>query len=166
MAANPSSSFTRPNDTNAYTSGDLVANNVTNTSVTPMSWVVSANPVHGNFVIPRVRMKHSTTTTTNGTFRLHLYNSLPTVTNGDNGAWTSIESGYLGCFDITADKAFSDGAGGQGVPTSGTGTYITIDAGGTSPFTKTIYGLLEVRAAYAPGAQEVFTLTLETQILT
>src|SRR5216683_623958 len=35
---NCTASFTRPADTTAYTSGDLIANSVTNTSVVPMTF--------------------------------------------------------------------------------------------------------------------------------
>lgn len=158
--ANPTATFTRPNDTTAYATGDLVANSVTNTSVTPMSFVVTGN-VHGPLFVRRVKIKKSTNVTTAAQFRLHLYASSPTVANGDNGAWSSSESGYYGSIDVTVDKAFTDPASnGVGVPQSGTGTEITVP-GGTD---LTIYGLLEARAAYAPGAQEVFTVILETYI--
>ena len=34
----PSATFTRPNDTSAYTSGDIVANSTTATAVQAMTW--------------------------------------------------------------------------------------------------------------------------------
>ena len=156
-SATPSATFTRPNDANAYASGDLVANNVTNTSVVPMSWVVSGASIHGNLFVRRARIEKSTTSVTNSSFRVHLYETSPTVTNGDNGVWTSTYSSYLGSLDVVVDKAFSDGAAGTGGLTSSTGNEIVID--GTVD--KTIYGLLEARGAYTPGAQEVFVVILE-----
>jgi hypothetical protein len=155
--ATPSSSFTRPSDTTAYTSGDLVANSTTAGSVTPMSWVITANS-HGNVLIRRCRIQKSTNSTTNASFRLHLYLTSPTPTNGDNGAWLTTVSGYLGSLDVTIAKAFSDGGGAAleaGVPTTGSEIIV---AGGTD---LTIYGLLEARGAYTPSSAEVFTTTLE-----
>lgn len=154
--ANPSANFTRPNDTTAYASGDLVANNVTNTSVVPLTLTLSGN-TYGQMSIRRIRIKKSTNVTTNAQFRVHLYDTLPTVTNGDNGAWLSTESTYYGACDVTVDKAFSDPAS-EGVGSPNNGTEINIIGGQD----KIVYGLIEARAAYTPGAQEVFTVILET----
>lgn len=151
--ARPSANFTRPNDTTAYASGDLVANSTTNTSVTAMSWTASRATGKGG-MIRRVRIRKSGTGVTNAFFRLHLYNAAPsTITNGDNGAWsTSGVADYLGAFDVTVDRAFTDGAAGNGAPMIGAEINFTSD---------TIYGLLEARGAYTPAAQEVFTVDLE-----
>jgi len=95
---------------------------------------------------------------------VHLYSTLPTVQNGDNGAWLSSESDYLGSLDVVVDKAFSDGSAtpsaGMGSLQSSTGSQIEI-TGGTDI---TIYGLLEARAAYACGASEVFTVVLDVVV--
>lgn len=148
--------FTRPNDTTPYAaSGDLVANSTTAGSVTPMTFN-GATPLRQAYIVRRVRFQKSTTTTTNASFRLHLYTALPTVTNGDNAAWVSPGSNYVGSLDVTVDKVFSDVSVGYGVPVAG--SEIIVQPGdGTG-----LYGLVEARAAYAPGAQEVFTITLET----
>jgi len=151
---NPSASFTRPADTTAYASGDLVADNTTAGSVTPMSWVVGLmdNP---EFFIRRVRIRKSTTTSTNASFRVHLFGAQPTVTNGDNGAWLPTESSYIGAFDVTVDRVFSDAAVGVGVPVIGSEMSLRLASG------RTIWGLLESRAAYTPGNAETFTVSLE-----
>lgn len=156
--ATPSSAFTRPADTTAYASGDLVANNTSSGSVTPLSWVVTGN-IKGNLLIRRCRIQKSTNTTTNASFRVHLYEASPTCTNGDNGAWLTTNSSYIGAMDVTVDKAFSDpGSQGNGVPN--TGSEMIIDGG----VDKTIYGLVEARAAYSPGNAEIFTVFLEIYI--
>jgi hypothetical protein len=147
--------FTRPADTTAYTSGDLVANSTTAGSVVPLSWNVGKNTI----AIRRIRVKKSTTSTTNASFRLHLYTASPTCANGDNGAWSTTFSGYVGSLDVTVDKAFSDASGGYGAPNTGVEVSIP-DTYGTTGFT-TLYGLLEARAAYSPGSAEVFTVDLE-----
>lgn len=161
--ATPSSNFTRPADTTAYATGDLVANSTTAGSVTPLSWLITPSGSTGGWgpvFIRRAKIKKSTTVTTAAQFRVHLYTSSPTVTNGDNGAWLSTESGYIGSLDITVDKAFSDASAGQGTLQSSTGVQI-VNAGGTDI---TIYGLLEARAAYTPGSAEVFTVVLDVSI--
>lgn len=152
--AAPSANFTRPSDTTAYASGDLVANSTTAGSVSPLSWT-AARVSAGTFFINRARLKKSTTSITSAQFRLHLYTSSPTCANGDNGAWSTTHSGYLGSLDITCDKAFTDAAGGEGIPATGSQIEVALTSG------QTIYGLLEARAAYTPGNAEVFTVILE-----
>lgn len=154
----PSANFTRPNDTTAYASGDLIANNTTAGSVTPMSFT-AARVAAGSGMIRRARLKKSGTTVTNASFRLHLYSSSPTPANGDNGVWSTTESGYLGSIDLdmtgTTARVFTDAAKVVGTPAVGSEINFALAAG------QTIYGLLEARAAYTPAAQEVFTVDLE-----
>lgn len=149
-----SESFTRPADTTAYASGDLVANSTTAGSVVPVP-LVAARDNGASAMIRRVRLKKSGTSVTNASFRVHFYLSSPTPTNGDNGAWLTTESGYLGACDVTIDKAFSDAAEGIGVPNEG------IEINFVPPTGKTIYALVESRAAYTPASAEVFTITAE-----
>lgn len=146
---------TRPADTTAYASGDLIANSVTAGSVTPMALTISRANDKG-FAIFRVRLSKTNTSITNANFRAHFYRTIPTVTNGDNGVWLSTNSNYMGCFDITMDKVFSDAAKGVGVPCTGN-QIIGVPTTGT----QLIYSLLEARAAYTPASAEVFTLLTE-----
>lgn len=157
--AEPSANFTRPPDTNPYALGDLVANNTTAGSVAPLSWT-AARVATGSFSIRRARLKKSTNTTTNASFRLHLYSTSPTSAAGDNAAYSTTHSGYLGAVDLDASGAngrvFSDPAASViGVPNVGAEINVKLASG------QTIYGLLEARAAYAPGSAEVFTVNLE-----
>lgn len=157
--ATPSANFTRPADTTAYASGDLVANSTTAGSVVPLSWT-AARIAAGNFLVRRARLKKSTASLTNASFRLHLYAADPSaasgIANGDNGAWSTKHASYLGSIAIVVDKAFSDpAAGAQGAPDSGADIQVALGSG------QTIYGLLEARGAYTPGNAEVFTVELE-----
>jgi len=148
-------SFTRPPDTTAYASADLVANSTTAGSVAPMQFSVARNS-GGTGMIRRARLRKTGTSTTNASFRLHLYSASPTPSNGDNGAWlTNLAASYIGSIDIICDKAFTDGASGNGVPSVGSEINFDLSSG------LIIYGLLEVRAAYTPANAEVFTLELE-----
>ena len=149
--------FTRPADTTAYASGDLIANSTTAGSVTVMSFTGVALEGGGTGMIRRVRIRKSGTSTTSASFRVHLYNALPTVSNGDNSAWLTDQSAaYMGAFDVTLDRAFTDGAAGNGVPLIG--SELNFDLPGSST---TVYGLLEARAAYTPASGESFTVELE-----
>ncbi len=154
---NPSASFTRPADTTAYASGDLVANHTTAGSVVAMSFTV-ARVAAGHVSIRKARLQKSTTTTTNAAFRLHLYRAAPTLVGGDNAAWSTTRSGYLGSIDFASANAlaFSDGVAINGLPVLGSEISVKLASG------TTIVGLLEARAAYAPGNAEVFAVELET----
>jgi hypothetical protein len=145
-------SFTRPADGNAYTSGDLVANSTTAASVVPMTFAFQDWARGG--LIRRCRIRKSGTSVTSASFRLHLYTSKAiTCANGDNGAWsTNLASNYVGAFDITVDKAFTDGASGNGIPIMGSEINFQRN---------TYYGLLEARDAYTPSSAETFLVELE-----
>ncbi len=150
-----SANFTRPADTSVYAIGDLIANSTTAGSVVPMSFDI-ARINDGPLSIRAARIEKTGTSITNAAARVHLYRTSPTVTNGDNGVWLSTKSGYLGALDVVIDKAFSDGAKGRGVPTTGA-EIIALPTSGA----KTIFGLLEARNTYTPGNAEVWTVELE-----
>jgi len=147
--------FTRPADVNAYASGDLIANSTTAGSVAAMTFADTQTVAGASGAIRRCRLVKSGTVVTNASFRLHLYQTLPTVSNGDNGVWlTDQAAGYCGSFDITVDKAFSDGAQGIGVINQGAEINYHQNSG-------VLYGLLEARAAYTPISGETFTARIE-----
>lgn len=151
---NASATFTRPADTTAYASGDLVANSTTAGSVVPMTLTV-ARKTAGSVQVIRAKVRKTTAGLTGAVFRVHLFSSSTiTATNGDNGAFlTSASASYLGYVDVTMDEAFSDGAVGYANYTQPPTIKL---ASGTD-----IYALLEARGAYTPGNAEQFTLTLE-----
>lgn len=154
VTARPVVSFTRPANTTAYASGSLVANSTTAASVTPLQWTVSRATGKGGMV-RRVRVRKTGTTITNASFRIHLYTASPAASNGDGGAWLTNQAiNYVGSLDVTLDKAFTDGAAGNGTPSVGSEINFTSD---------TYYGLVEARAAYVPASAETFTIELELQ---
>jgi len=158
--ANPSASFTRPNDTTAYAVGDLIANSTTAGSVTPMSFANVARVAAGAAAIIKARLTKTGTGIVGAAFRLHLYSASPTVTNGDDGAFLPNQAAnYLGAFEFgtTNMRVHSDGVACNGV--TQTGYPITVDlSSGT-----TIYGLVEAAGAYVRTAAETFTFTLEVE---
>jgi hypothetical protein len=58
----------------------------------------------------------------------------------------------MGSFDVTMDRAFTDGAVGIGAPNNGSEVNFT---------TRVVYALLEARAPYTPANGETFTLEAE-----
>lgn len=145
-------STTLPSGTPTYASGQLMANSATAGSVVPMTFNLSRVAGKGG-MIRRVRMRKTGTSLTGASVRLHLYKLLPTCSNGDNGVWlTNNAANYVGSLDVTFDKAFTDGASGNGVPNMGSEINFTSD---------TYYGLLEARGAYTRAAGEVVTCELE-----
>lgn len=147
-----SASFTRPANTTAYASGDLVANDTTAGNVVPMTFG-GARP--GKII--RAKVRKSGTGVTNAAFRVHLFMGAAIVAaNGDNGVLSlSGAANYIGAFDITASQAFTDGSFGTGVPVSGQGVHFVTEGGGP------LFGILECRGAYTPANAEVFTVSLD-----
>jgi hypothetical protein len=145
-------SFIRPADTTAYASGDLVANSTTAGSVVPMLFLVGSR--QRGAMIRRVILHKSGTGVTNASFRVHVYRAAPiTVANGDNGAWSTNRSiDYAGAFDVTVDRAFTDGAVGVSAPITGAEINVNEDV---------IFVLIEARGAYTPVSGEVFSVELE-----
>lgn len=153
--ARASANFIRPADTAAYASGDLVANSTTAGSVVPMQFTV-ARVAGGSGMIRRLRVRKSGTGIVGATFRLHLYNTAPTPSNGDNGAWlTSGAASYMGALEVTLDRVFTDGAAGNGLPLTGSEINFALASG------QVVFGLLEARGAYQPANAEQFTVELE-----
>lgn len=155
-SAVPSVTITRPANTTAYTSGQLVSFNTVAATVnaTPTTIAVARKNA-GTGVIRRVRLATNHTGLA-GTevFRVHLFKTAPTVVNGDGASFsangvTAIAFGYI---DVTLTEVFSDGSKGY------TSSDIIFDAAGGS---QSIFVLLEARNAYTPTSGEVLTITLE-----
>lgn len=155
----PNDSFTRPANTTQYADGDLVANNATAGSVTPLKFSMHGLGRAG--MIRRARIYKSATSATAATFSIHLFDSAPTVANGDNGAFSvsaNIDS-WLG--KIAVDMSSGSEAGASaGLTQVSAAVAIPISkpiAGGV------IYGLIEVNGTYTPASAETFTVRLEIE---
>lgn len=147
-------SFTRPADTTAYASGDLVGNSTTAAQVAPMALDVMRVD-GGSCMVRRARLRKSGVSITNASFRVHLFNAAPAVSSGDNAALAcSGADAYIGRIDINIDQSFADGAVGQS-------DFLTTDMHVRLSSGKTIYALLEARGAYTPVSGETFALRLE-----
>lgn len=155
-------SFTRPSDTTAYAAGDLVANNTSSGSVVVPAFTNAIRSAGDCVRIERVRVSKTSTSLTNASFRVHLFETVPVPTVGDNGVFnnasvlaTSQVLNYAGSMSLTMTWSGSDGAIGIGTPTTGPAITIAPTSG------TTIWALLEVTAAYTPASGETFQITLE-----
>ena len=155
---NMTGSVTRPSDTTAYTSGDLVANSTTAGDVVAIELKHIGNRPAGTGIIRRVGISKSGTGTTNASFRVHLMRADPaTVTNGDNAAFSiSGVADYLGYADVTVGQAFTDGAAGFAAPAIGSEFMIRLGAA-----EQDIWAMIEARGAYTPGSAEIFTVIVD-----
>lgn len=153
---NPSVSFTRPADTTAYAAGDLVANDTYWGNVVFPSVTAARFLGHG-FMLRRLSLRKTGNVVTNASFRVHLFRAAPVANGGDNAAF-SLNGGaenYLGAFDVTIDRVFSDGAVGFGVPAVGSEISAKLSAG------QSVYLAVEALAAYGPASGETFTVTFD-----
>lgn len=157
----PTASFTRPANTTAYASGQLVANNTVAGNVNAMT-ITGARYSGGGFRVNAAIIAKSGTGITNANFRVHLFDTAPTVANGDGGAFSTTGAGggsaptWLGSVDVSVTQVLSDGAIGRaafGPPSC----FIKKSSG------QTIAALLEARGAYTPANAEVFGLSLEIE---
>jgi hypothetical protein len=152
---NPSANFTRPANTTAYASGQLVANSVTAGSVTPLSWT-AARVATGNFRISRVRMTLSSKSVTNTNFRVHFFNLTTGVSNGDGATFLpSLAADEVCEMDVTIALAGADVSTGYGAANQGSACDVALGSGSS------LFGLIEARAAYTPGSAEVITVVPE-----
>lgn len=153
-----SGNFTRPANTTAYSSGQIIAESVTAGSCNPISLAV-ARAIDSTGAIRRVYLRVNDTAWLNATVRVHLFRSAVTFAAGDGGtlAGNLTESGYLGYCDVTLDRQFSNPfVAGHGVPAIG-GEINFLPTSGA----QTVFAVLEARSAVTPTASKVFTLSAE-----
>lgn len=152
-----SDSFTRPANTTAYASGDLVANDVDAVDVVPLEFSFTTSEGRGLRIVG-AKIKKSNTTATNSSMSLHLYSLSPDSVVGDNGVFSTNESTFIGSITFPTMQAYTDAC--TAVMHSGA------VSGGFNPLvweittTDRIYGLLKAEAAYTPASAEVFTVNL------
>jgi hypothetical protein len=161
--------LTRPADTTAYASGDLIANSTTAGAVAALQFQNATRaPGRLDGRIIGARIRKSTVTTANGVFRLHFFNSNPVATaptNGDNGVFAPaavVLAAWVGFIDIdfTAQAVVSaSNATARGFPAAVAPNGIPFSL--LNPDTPTLFGLLEARGAYAPGNAETFHVSVD-----
>lgn len=147
-SVNETKSFTRPDNSTAYSIGDLIANSATAGDVEALAYGASGTAWR---LCRRIRLHKTTAGVTGASFRAWVLNAEPTVTNGDNGALAgNFSASVVGVFEGETPYVLSDGVTFWLEPVAG-------DLYESGP----LWILLEARGAYEPGAEEVFSLTLE-----
>lgn len=147
-------SITRPNDTTAYTAGDVFgtspATNITFANILPEG--------EQHYYIVGIKLIYNTASVISGmnTFTLHLFSSVPTAI-ADNTAWALLSADkdkYLGSIEIDLPTDL-----GAVLITHKDNINIKRKLATSST---TIYGQLETDGAFTPGAQDVIDITIET----
>lgn len=148
--ASVSSSHTRPDDTTAYSAGDVVGTN-------PATNLIFSNVNSSSgktVIITGVSLEVDVASVPAGmsSFRLHLYTSAPTaiVDNASYNLPSGDRAKYSGPIDI--DTPIDEGDT-LFVRMNNVNFQIT-------PAVQTIYGMLETRGAYTPTAQAVKKVTI------
>lgn len=139
-------SFTRPANTTAYTAADLVANDVDAVDVVPLAFATGEGGIR---IKTAIITKTDETDVTASDFSLHLFGSLPTVANGDNGALSHNHANKFADIDFATMVAATDVAWAMA-----TGLDLNWNTSGY------IYGLIEADGTYSPASAEVFSVTL------
>jgi hypothetical protein len=164
MIITPSASFIRPADTNAYTSGDLIANSTTAAAVIPMQFSLD-QIIRRSGVIGYVRLYKSNPTVTNATFTLHLFTEAPTVTSGDNAALAVASArnhlGQIACDMSTGGLVATADVRKRFQILFGTNPAVFAFNNEDKLAQKSLFGLLVAAAAYTPASAETFAVTLE-----
>lgn len=141
--------ITRPADTTAYSIGDLIANNVTAGSVTPMSFTGATKTGSGGSgkITGWIGRKSGTVP---ATIRYHFLKTAHAVTNGDNGAlvFTSLDiDNYLGNMDVVFTARDLIGSAGGHVAKSFDPPIPYVLASGD-----TIYVFMQALDAFTPAS--------------
>lgn len=156
-----SASKTRPNDTTTYASGEVV--NESASAGTNWTFSNCARVAGGSGTIMKVHLDDSALQTLRFQGELWLFDAAPTADN-DNAVFTPTDAEQQTVVAVIplgiqyAGDATS-GAGGNCLVTSGVVNEPFKCAAGST----TLYGVLVVREAYIPVAQEVFNIRLFIQ---
>lgn len=154
-----SASFTRPNDTTAYASGDVICNSTSAPVVlTFPRATVTQGPKFS--IIAQAMLVDSANQATKLDSELWLFDTAPAIDN-DNAAFTPTDAECANLIGIIPFNTFyvGDATAGAG------GNVVFREANLTIPVeTKAsdnaIYGVLVARSNYTPVAQESFTIKL------
>lgn len=146
-------SMTRPNDTTAYTAGDVCGTS----PATNITFAGCSTIEGGHIIIMGVNLEVDVNAVPSGMsgFRLHLYDSAPTAI-ADNTAY-NLPSGdrtkYLGNIPIDSPSDLGDTLW---VEMNNVNKKVKLASGSS-----TLYGILETLGAYTPTAQAVKKVTLQ-----
>jgi hypothetical protein len=149
--------FTRPADTTAYTTKDVVAPAVT--SLIPFSGI--ARTTGGSFYVVKARLLTNLSTNT-ASYRLHLYNSASisgiTADNTPFAMLWSNRANRVGYVDFDSTGVEGTGSDCAYSLNKDIRLHIKCDAG-----SRDIYGALEITAAQTPASGQQFFISLNVE---
>lgn len=151
--AGVSVSFTRPNDTSAYTANDVLGSATGTTAALRFSNLRPGGA--GEYLITSTTLEIDLAAIPSGmtTFELALYNVTPPSALGDNAAWdvpSGDRSAYLGRIQLGAPVDL-----GSTLHVSADGINKQITLTGTD-----VFAYLTTDAGYTPAAQTVYKVAL------
>lgn len=146
-------SVTRPNDTTAYTAGDVLG---PASGTAAIAFNGLAFPTGGEIIITSAALERDVTGLVSGetTYTLHLYSGNPPSALADNAAWDLSSAG---------DRALYLGSINLGTPVDlGSTLYVSSDMINkqVTATSGTIYGYLVTVGGYTPVAQTVLVVSL------
>lgn len=155
-----SATLTRPNDTTAYAAGDAVSDSTSAPTVITFSSAARAAGKTGEIV--RALMVDSANVATKGSFELWLFNASVTPDN-DNAVFTPTDAELATCigvipFSLPYIGDATSGAGGNAIYIGTLSEPIKFTSASGN-----LFGLVVVRNAYTPVAQEAFTFMLDIE---
>lgn len=155
--------FSRPANATAYSAGQLYANSTVAGSVSMITFgICPANGIPVHILKGKILMASSAITgvvITNGIFQLHLYGQQPaSISNGDGGTFVTSNINWAGTMDCTLLDQGLDYSVGELTPTFGSSVYVTPASNSTI-----VYGLIQVRAAFAPQSSQVAIVEIMAQ---
>jgi hypothetical protein len=150
-------SYTRPNDTNAYTAGDVLAESTSAPTVLTFKGAIR----NGNSILKAALCIDSVAAGTKPDLELWLFHTAPTAVN-DNAAFTITDAEALTLAGIVpfAVATFQASALNCACQKLALDLPLKGSIGSRAMASQDLYGIVVVRNAYTPAANEVFTFSL------
>ncbi len=155
--------LTRPSDTTAYTSGDIVSNSTVATTLMEFASVAATNGASCYITgIHIITDKKAITPQ----FRLHFWNASDPTTSADNAANRSPlyadDSKYCGYWDMPPMQSSADTTNGTSSWSTDESCRIPVKCGAS---TTSLWVLMETLSAFTPSSGQKFRVTLKVDNL-
>ena len=149
--------FTRPANTTSYSTGDVVSNSTSSTTLIDLANAVRANGASGYIVAVRLFTDKKSITPK---FRVHFWNASNPTASVDNANMQLLYADlakYLGYVDLAAMITGKDATNSTMSFAANLAVRVPVVAGGS---TRSIYALLETLDNFAPANGQKFTLSV------
>lgn len=154
-------SVTRPADTTAYADGDAISDNATTPTAAGYFIFTFNHKAGGGLTFKDFTLHKSDHDTTNATFNLLLFTTLPALAGfEDNAAIAITDAEMLECKGVVNFPAASWVNVGTGDVMTVPSEICVVPASTGS----TVYGILQAGAGYTPASGEIFTVTAHAML--